>query len=117
MGGPYIGRLEVNGAFVCENVLVDNYIINKENIYFVVYKEAKWAKDISFSVYYYNSFERILFEIKHEFHRLFIKEFIDEKHIKIFKAFHDELSQYESVLDVSKYNHIKIELPNVLDIE
>jgi hypothetical protein len=109
MGGPYVGILEINKEYICKNVIMDHYIIKDNLIYFVVYNnKSEWAKDNYFSIFYYDYIQKGLFEIKNKFQAIFLKEFLNEGSIKVYKAFHDKFENESSIIDIGKIPHKKV---------
>jgi hypothetical protein len=108
MGGPYVGILNINKEPICENVIIDNYIIKDNLIYFIVYNdESKWARDNYFSIFYYDNIKKKLFEIQKKFQAIFLKKFVNEDSIKIYKAFHDTFENH-FIVDISKTPHKEV---------
>ena len=101
MGGPWIGDLYIDGCFVSNNCVVNNFVFDEKRklIFFVKYHLANkyyWY----FTINFYNIKDKVAFEFEREFDMVYIKQFIGSNLLEIYRAFHGQFPEKRQVFDL-----------------
>lgn len=89
MGGPWVADAYWEGLLVEKDVLVDNYIVNNNRLFFIRYHGLdKWARNNFFTICYLDIPSRHMVEIPREFDEVYLVEVLSENEVGISRAFH-----------------------------
>lgn len=103
MGGPWIGNLYIGEKLVSGSIILDNVIFNefkKQLLFIRFYKLSRWRSKNYFKINYYDLIDKQLYEFEKKFDMVFIKKFLDQNNLEIYKAFHDKLIETKEVFNI-----------------
>lgn len=104
MGGPWVGNLYINDKLVDEDIIIDNYILDKncEKIYFIKYKKvSKWMDNNKFFLRYWELSSKKLFEYELSFNFIFLVDIKNENEIIYYKSFHGKNDQQRHIINLN----------------
>jgi hypothetical protein len=101
MGGPFLGRLSINGCVIPGRFLVDNekVISSQKCIVFSRLVGEGFKRD--FRIFIYNAGDERFFQSKTSYTCLAIEEMKDEL-ITFHKAFHTSFSEYRDSIEFNR---------------
>lgn len=99
MGGPWIGELVINDIEISNNIIIDNYLDDKEFYYFIKYFEiSKKQKENYFSLLRINKDNMKSQISKERFEKIYLKK-IENKMLYYCKGFHEQLPIYNNQIE------------------
>src|SRR2546428_5827268 len=120
MSGPFLGTLELNGNFLKNEFLADNYIYSPDNdlLFLNLYLSPKTQKVLGLFSFTPNirDFRILVYDIKFDafymsktsFDAIYLSEF-NGSTLTTYNAFHDKLIQTQQAIEFNEENFFEVE--------